>query len=298
MLILALALVLAVGGWIDMNIPMLSRTLLRSLSLAAFAAICGCAYSPASLPRIDATSFEGAAHSVLVATTRAPVEDDLIRFGDERSDEVSFEEIDVWTPSDRKPGSVVYPSKKPKPDREFAAVSVRRLTSEQFETALAEKVDALSGLKTIFIFVHGYNVPYTNGVYRHAQLIEDFDAQGVALHYSWPSSGRSVGYLYDRDSVQFARDGLVSTLSAAAASGAENIFLMGHSMGTLLVMEALRQLSIAQNSAVLEKIAPLVLASPDIDSDVFRSQLGAIAPRPDPLVVFVSQKDRALKWSE
>ena len=40
-------------------------------------------------------------------------------------------------------------------------------------------------------------------------------------------------------------------------------------MGTMLVMETLRQLSLAGHDKTLRKISPLVLASPDIDVDVF-----------------------------
>ena len=73
--------------------------------------------------------------------------------------------------------------------------------------------------------------------------MEDLDARGVGIHYSWLSSGTLLGNLYDRDSVQFARDGLVSLLESAASSGADSVFVMWHSMGTLLIMESIRQLS-------------------------------------------------------
>ncbi|MEO0883468.1 MAG: alpha/beta fold hydrolase [Pseudomonadota bacterium] len=236
--------------------------------------------------------------NILVATSRSPHEDTSLRYGDRRSDQLYFDAVDVWTPANRKPGTVNYPSKEPDPDHEFGVVSINSLSRATFEQTVKARLDDLDGDKIVFIFVHGYNVPYANGIYRHAQLLEDFDARGLAIHYSWPSSGRSLGYLYDRDSVQFARDGFVSLLTSVAASEADSIFVMGHSMGTLLVMESIRQLSLSQHADVLEKISPLVLASPDIDIDVFRAQLRVIEPRPDPIVVFVSRKDGALKLSE
>ena len=63
-------------------------------------------------------------------------------------------------------------------------------------------------------------------------------------------------------------------------------------------MESIRQLSLSDRADVLQKISPLVLASPDIDIDVFRSQLRAIDPRPEPVIVFVSTEDSALKLSQ
>ncbi|MEL7485628.1 MAG: alpha/beta fold hydrolase [Pseudomonadota bacterium] len=146
--------------------------------------------------------------------------------------------------------------------------------------------------------MHGYNVPYSNGVYRIGQMVEDFEADAVPVHYSWPSQGRTLGYLYDRDSVQFARDGFVNLLTQIAESDAESIFLMGHSMGALLVMEGLRSLAISGRDDVLQMISPLILASPDIDVDVFRGQMRFLIPKPDPFIVFVASNDGALRLSE
>ncbi|MEM1378704.1 MAG: alpha/beta fold hydrolase, partial [Pseudomonadota bacterium] len=268
------------------------------LSLLVGLALSACASRPATLPEIDPANFEGNVKDIFVVTNRAPLEDDLIRFGDERSDTISYEEVSVWTPQNRTPGSVVYPSKQPDPSEEFAVTGITDLDAGTFDAALKQRVDAMTGQKLIFIFVHGYNVAYANGIYRHAQLLEDFEARGVAIHFSWPSSGQTLGYLYDRDSVQFARDALVDTIRKAAASGADSIFLMGHSMGTLLVMESLRQLSIAGDDETLDMIGPLVLASPDIDIDVFRSQFDVLSHRPEPFVIFVSKEDGALSVSE
>lgn len=268
------------------------------LSLLVGLSLSACASRPATLPEIDPANFEGNVKDIFVVTNRAPLEDDLIRFGDERADTISYEEVSVWTPQNRTPGSVVYPSKQPDPSEEFAVTGITDLDAGTFDAALKQRVDAMTGQKLIFIFVHGYNVAYANGIYRHAQLLEDFEARGVAIHFSWPSSGQTLGYLYDRDSVQFARDALVDTIRKAAASGADSIFLMGHSMGTLLVMESLRQLSIAGDDETLDMIGPLVLASPDIDIDVFRSQFDVLSHRPEPFVIFVSKEDGALSVSE
>jgi len=276
-----------------------STIVTRTIATFLFAfCLPSCAYSPARLPVYDIVDHNGAVQNLLVVTSRSPIDDPLLHYGDERSDELHYNDLLVWTPENREPGSVAYPSERPDPNDEFGLVGVEPLDPSEFGRVLKERVFALEGSKLVFVFVHGYNVPYANGVYRHAQLMQDFDARGVAVHYSWPSSGRSLGYLYDRDSVQFARDGLVSVLTSVSDSGADSVFVMGHSMGTLLVMEALRQISLSKGTEVLEKISPLVLASPDIDIDVFRSQLSAIEPRPEPMIVFVSTQDGALKLSE
>jgi len=52
-----------------------------------------------------------------------------------------------------------------------------------------------------------------------------------------------------------------------------------------------------RDSRLASKIDTVVLASPDIDVDVFRAQLGSLGPRRPAIVVFLSRKDRALGLS-
>ena len=151
--------------------------------------------------------------------------------------------------------------------------------------------------RSVFIFIHGYNVPYSAGIYRHAQMAKDFGGSGVPVHFSWPSAGRAPAYLYDGDSAGYARDGLADVLKMAATLNASEVVLLAHSMGTLLTMEAIRTLSLKGEANALKTINPVVLAAPDIDVDVFRSQLRTINPRPEPFVVLVSSDDQALRVS-
>ena len=59
-----------------------------------------------------------------------------------------------------------------------------------------------------------------------------------------------------------------------------DITVMAHSMGNWVMVEALRQMSIRQGR-IFPKIKNVIMASPDLDVDVFRSELLQIAkPRP------------------
>ena len=257
-----------------------------------------CATKPPPLIMVGPEIESGKAHEVIVATSRQPVGDPTQAYGDERADELSFNLVSVWVPEDRQLGSIAYPKSGGDPGRQFGVKAFEKLPGQNVSSLINERLAKLPGEKSIFLFVHGYNVPYSSGVYRTGQILNDFENNSVAVHYSWPSAGKPTGYMYDRDSVQFSRDSFVELLTVLGSSDASSIFVMGHSMGTLLVMEGLRQLSIARETAILEKIEPLVLASPDIDVDVFRRQLDSLAVRPDPVVVFVAADDRALLLSE
>jgi esterase/lipase superfamily enzyme len=83
----------------------------------------------------------------------------------------------------------------------------------------------------------------------------------------------------------------------AASPEVGDILLVGHSMGGMLTMEALRQLRAAGKNQVLARLNRVVLAAPDIDAQAFRSQVEAVGPLKPPLLVLVSKDDRALRVS-
>jgi esterase/lipase superfamily enzyme len=71
---------------------------------------------------------------------------------------------------------------------------------------------------------------------------------------------------------------------------------MAHSMGTWLAMESLRQMAI-RDGRVAPKIDNVILASPDIDVDVFARQWTEMGEHRPKFTIFVSQDDRALAAS-
>lgn len=258
-----------------------------------------CASNPARLPLIDPDPALGQTQTLLVSTTRTQAEQADGYFNAGRSLKPSFAAVGVWVPADRQPGEVHYPGRTVRPAEEFALTGYEALADE---TTFIDRVEARlagrpEGERHVTVFVHGFNTPFSHGLYLNAQILADFEVESVAVHFAWPSAGRLSAYLYDRDSVEFSRDGLVHTLDLLARTEADTITLIGHSLGAMLVMESLRQLSLTNRVDVLERIGAVVLASPDIDSDVFREQVATLRPMPEYLVVFVSHRDRLLAVS-
>jgi esterase/lipase superfamily enzyme len=66
-------------------------------------------------------------------------------------------------------------------------------------------------------------------------------------------------------------------------------------MGGWLAMEALRQASIAGDRDLGGRLGEVMLASPDIDMDVFAAQMAHV--RPAKVTVFATANDRALSLS-
>lgn len=62
-------------------------------------------------------------------------------------------------------------------------------------------------------------------------------------------------------------------------------------------METVRQSARGRDNKVMRKLTGIVLMSPDIDVDVFRSQARSIGKMSQPILVFTSEKDRALSLS-
>lgn len=186
-----------------------------------------------------------------------------------------------------------HPSKDPSED--FVTVGRRLMDKPRFEAEVAQM--AGTGDRTIAVFVHGYNYSYQEAVFRLAQLSADSDGTSVPILFSWPSDGRTAGYLSDRDAATYARDDLAGLLtSLTGVDPGRRVVVIGHSMGAWLVMETLRQLRLKGSNGVLGQLE-VVLAAPDIDMDVFRKQADIVGPMSAPLTLLVSPDDRVLAAS-
>lgn len=167
-----------------------------------------------------------------------------------------------------------------------------------FRGALHDALKAQPGSgRAAVIFVHGFNTNFSEGLYRIAQISHDVDLPGVIIHYSWHSAANPMAYLYDQDSILFARDGLERLIEDVAAAGADRILIVAHSIGASLAMEGMRQIALRQDRRTLDKISGVILISPDIDVDLFITQARAIGRLPQPFIIFTSNEDRALGLS-
>jgi esterase/lipase superfamily enzyme len=123
-----------------------------------------------------------------------------------------------------------------------------------------------------------------------------FTATPIA--FSWPSQGELAGYVADKDSATYSRDYLVDLMKELTKDRAVgDVTIFGHSMGGWLVVEALRQLKLEGRQDVLVKLN-VILAAPDIDSNLFRTQMAVIGKLPRPMIILVSKDDRALEASK
>ena len=275
------------------------RAMLRACAIASCAAVLGaCAghtqnvLVPLALDVPTASKVD-----MLVMTTRAPSQSPGQLFTGERGPGRSLCEIVVSIPPDgnRTIGEVQWPEAfPPDPVHEFATLKVADVTRDQADPWF-HRVGA-NGHK-LLIFVHGFDTTYEEGVYRFAQIVHDAHTRAAPILFTWPSRGDVLQYAYDKESATFSRDALELLLARAAADpNVSDITVMAHSMGSWVAMEALRQMAIRRGH-VSPKVKNVILASADLDVDVFKSEfLDIPAPRPR-FTLLVSRDDQALGFS-
>ena len=248
--------------------------------------------APASEAEVAAT------HRIFIATSRQYTEQPGVVFSGQRAATPSFGLVDISVPAVHEAGKLeLSPTTKvADPARYFAARRVGLYDgAESFSEALRRSIVESGG--RALVFVHGFNTGFDEAAYRMAQIVHDSGYDGTAILFTWPSSARAINYIYDNNSATAARDALEETLRLTAGSGATRIDIVAHSMGSWLTMETLRQLAIAGDRDLGDRLADVVLASPDIDVDVFKSQMRRYGVPDRPFVVLSSRDDRALDLS-
>ncbi len=236
-------------------------------------------------------------HTLLVATTRQRDQRPGTLFNGDRASAVDYAELTVSVPPTHKQGAIEWATTPPgDPNADFV---VRKEDYLDGDRAFAQAVNAElalrpPGKRRVVLFVHGFNTMFAEGLYRLAQLIHDSKAPGVPVLFTWASQGKATAYLYDLNSATAARDGLEHTLRLLLSSNAEQVNVLAHSMGNWVTVEAFRQIKISGSLDHASKLGYIILAAPDIDIDVFKSQLRRFGKLQRPFYVVLSGDDKAL----
>jgi esterase/lipase superfamily enzyme len=190
---------------------------------------------------------------------------------------------------------VQWPSKlPPNPATDFAVTRVQQIdTIPEGRAWFKQHIEGGHAL----VFVHGFNNKYEDSVFRLAQIVHDSGMQATPILFTWPSRASLFGYEYDKESTNYSRTAFEQSLRVLAADpNVKDITILAHSMGTWLAMESLRQMGIRDGHVNL-KIHNVILASPDIDIQVFAKQYVEMGSPKPKFTIFVSQDDRALAAS-
>jgi esterase/lipase superfamily enzyme len=153
--------------------------------------------------------------------------------------------------------------------------------------------------RSVLIFIHGYNVKFSDAAIRAAQIGFDLKVPGVMALYSWPSKANVAAYLADRELIAASETYIIefiSSISKAAGSGAR-VNIIAHSMGNLGLIRALAA-GLSDRRLRNIKFGQIFLAAPDIDVRLFR-QLAYVYPHcSERTTLYISATDKPLSVSQ
>jgi esterase/lipase superfamily enzyme len=166
---------------------------------------------------------------------------------------------------------------------------------------------ALTPRKAAYVYVHGYNNTFEDGVLVIAELWHFLGRQGVPILYTWPAgSGSGLrGYTHDRESGEFTIFHLKQFLRLLASTPElEELNLIAHSRGTDVMTSALRELYIETRASgkdfrTVYRIKNVVLAAADLDLEVVSQRIAAeyVGLGTERSTIYVSPVDKAIGFS-
>lgn len=262
----------------------------RFVTFLLVAALGGCVGSPNAEP-ISMSNESFITRDVFFATTRVPSDDGQV-FNGTHSDQTYFGIVQVGVPLAHQPGQLELANGVPEPERHWHTREIQTIsTLQDFSQA------STAGQPGAMIFVHGYNNSFIESVYRYAQIAHDTDLPAAAIQFSWASAGEPSAYLADRDRALISRYALAELIDAVSEEIPGRLVLVGHSMGSLPLMEALTLLDARTQARLAERLSEVVLVAPDLDIDLFAAQLERTALPAELFAVAVNRDDRLLGLS-
>jgi esterase/lipase superfamily enzyme len=236
---------------------------------------------------------------MVVGTTRLRADSPAEMFSGGRSAAPAFADIIVSIPPDhlRQIGEVQWPQNIPgNPTTEFVTLRADDI-NKPAAIATFDRLIGKSPKHRALVFVHGFNTRFEDAVFRFAQLVHDSRTDAAPVLFTWPSKGSVLAYGYDHESASYSRDALEDLLRWLAKNpDVGSVTVLAHSMGNLVTLEALRQIAI-RDGKIPRKIDTVLLAAPDVDVDLARTQVAAMGPQRPNFILFVSREDRALALS-
>jgi esterase/lipase superfamily enzyme len=247
-----------------------------------------------------ATKTETTKRKVFIATTRAASEVVGVFYSGQRAPDLGFASVVVSIPPNHVAGEIERPKRlPPDPDTEFAVIEPTVYgTDDLFVRQLNRELAKLPpNERNVLFFVHGYNNTITDSILRLAQFVEDTNFSGIPVLFSWASGAQATRYVYDLNSALIARPKLIEASRVVQRTNATGFSYLAHSMGAFLTVEAIVQAQIAGRYGQDSRLKNLMLASPDIDLDLFRSQMSYLPKDKRGFFILVSKDDAALRFS-
>ena len=180
-----------------------------------------------------------------------------------------------------------------------------RAAAKRYAAEINEKL-AVSDVKDIFIYVHGYKVIFENPILVAAELWHFLGYEGVFISYAWPSTPSVWAYFADSQTAKVSSHQLRVLLEyLAEETDVERIHILGYSAGTQLVVDTIYNMALTNKHKTPEqihkdtKIGRVILIGSDVDTGLFATYLlDGFLDVTTHTAVYVSGKDKALGMSK
>ena len=183
-------------------------------------------------------------------------------------------------------------------------VASRESDEKEFAAMVNQRLES-SGVKDVYIYVHGYRVIFDDPVLVAAELWHFMGYRGAFIAYAWPSTPRVLAYMSDLETAKtMARKLRLFITYLGEHTEVEKIHLIGYSAGSRLVVRSLEQLALIYKESSDEqireelKIGNVIIVGGDISREGFGGALmEGLLRVPERMIIYVSSTDRALRWS-
>lgn len=240
-------------------------------------------------------------HRIFITSTREPSNEPGAFLSANRARTLGLASVDVLVPPTHVLGKLERPTRlPPDPRTEFMAVDPLTYGSDAAFIAAIDRELATrpKDKRTILLFIHGFNNTPTDALLRLGQFVEDASFEGVPVMLTWASAARAVRYVHDLNSALIAREMVPEISDILVKTQADSVDVFAHSMGSLLTMEGLVKLDRDGKLGTRKTLNTIVLAAPDIDIDLFRTQLNSLSPDTRRTIfLLISERDGALRVS-
>ena len=161
---------------------------------------------------------------------------------------------------------------------------------------------AVSPQKNIFLYVHGYNTNFDDPLLVASELWHYLGYDGVFIAFAWPSTPSGTAYLGDTEKAKLASRNLRLFLEyLSEETDAENIHLLGYSMGTRVTTWALEDITLIHYRQPREairknvRIGNVILCGSDLSLYSFGNFLqDGLLNVVDSFTIYSSDSDMAL----
>jgi esterase/lipase superfamily enzyme len=121
---------------------------------------------------------------------------------------------------------------------------------------------------------------------------------GATFCFSWPSAGRLSSYLADEAAIEASFPFLREYIDLLLLNTGEvPLNIIVHSMGNRAIVDFLKRVSNGGCEAYRNRIKSVILAAPDIDSDVFKQDAAEFLTVPNRTTLYAARADIALLGS-